>query len=60
MEIRLWNLAEPNKTFISQSTANRYFGNENPIGKIISVDKQYNYEVVGIFEDVPTQFTHKI
>lgn len=46
-------LAEPNKTFISQSTANRYFGNENPIGKIISVDKQYNYEVVGIFEDVP-------
>jgi len=46
-------LAEPNKTFISQSTANRYFGDKNPIGKIISVDKQYNYEVVGIFEDVP-------
>jgi len=45
-------LAEPNKTFISQSTAKKYFGNENPIGKIISVDKQYNYEIVGIFEDV--------
>jgi len=47
------DLAEPNKAFISQSTANRYFGNENPMGKIISVDKQYNYEVVGIFEDIP-------
>jgi len=46
-------LAEPNKTFISQSTANKYFGNENPVGKILSVDKKYNYEVVGIFEDIP-------
>lgn len=46
-------LAQPNKAFVSQSTANKYFGNENPVGKIISVDKQYHYEIAGVFENIP-------
>ncbi|MCP4216870.1 MAG: FtsX-like permease family protein [bacterium] len=45
-------LKEPNRAFISQSTARKYFGSENPIGKTLSVDKKTDYQVVGIFEDV--------
>ncbi len=46
-------LAEPNKAFISQTTAQKYFGNQDPLGKIISVDKKYDYLIAGVFEDIP-------
>ena len=49
----LTGLREPNKAFISRSTAARYFGNQDPLGKVISVDKRTDYTVVGIFEDIP-------
>ncbi|NQU88398.1 MAG: ABC transporter permease [Mariniphaga sp.] len=49
----------PNSAFISESTAKKYFGNQNPIGKKISVDKKVDYEVVGIFEDVSGNSHHK-
>ena len=48
----LKGLADPNNAFISQSTAKKYFGGSNPIGKTISVDKKTDYQVVGIFEDI--------
>ena len=44
---------EPKTTLISQSIANKYFGNESAIGKIISHNYAENYEIVGVFEDVP-------
>lgn len=43
----------PNKAFISQSTAKKYFGDENPIGKFISIDKKTECEVTGVFADIP-------
>ena len=46
------DLREPGKSFISESYAKKYFGSENPIGKKISVDKNTDYEVAGIFKDV--------
>jgi putative ABC transport system permease protein len=46
-------LSAPNKAFISQSTAQKYFGSDDPIGKTISVDKRSEFQIVGIFEDVP-------
>ena len=49
----LTGLKEPNKTFISYATAKKYFGDLNPIGKTISVDKKNDYQVVGIFDDIP-------
>jgi len=49
----LQDLAESNNAFISQSMAQKYFGEENPIGKTISVNKQTYYRVAGLFEDVP-------
>jgi len=46
-------IREPNKAFISQSTAKKYFGNKNPIGQSISLDKKTDYLITGIFADIP-------
>ena len=46
-------IKQPNRAFISQSTARKYFGDKNPQGKTISVDKKVDYQVMGIFRDIP-------
>ncbi|MCX6640248.1 MAG: ABC transporter permease [bacterium] len=46
-------LKEPNRAFISQTMARKYFGSEDPIGKIISANRKVDYQVAGIFEDIP-------
>lgn len=46
-------LAQPNRAFVSESTARRYFGDETPIGKTIFVDKRTDYQVAGVFRDSP-------
>lgn len=46
-------LREPYSAVLSQSTARKYFGDDDPIGKRISVDGNMNFEVKGVFEDVP-------
>jgi putative ABC transport system permease protein len=46
----------PNSTVISQSTATLLFGNNNPIGKVISVEtsgKLIDYRIDGVLEDDP-------
>ena len=46
-------LKEPNSVVITKSTAERYFGSENPMGKTITRDNRYDYTVTGIMENVP-------
>lgn len=46
-------IREPNKAFISRSTALKYFGRSNPVGEYISVDRKTDYKIEGVFEDVP-------
>jgi len=45
-------LTEPDKIAISKSFATKVFGSENPLGKVISLDK-YNLTVSHVFADVP-------
>jgi len=45
-------LAIPNQAILSKSTAIRYFGNEDPIGKVLDGDFG-EYKVSGVFKDVP-------
>jgi putative ABC transport system permease protein len=47
-------LVQPNTLVISQSAANKYFGRENPIGKLLTV-KSWNaaFTVTGVMKDVP-------
>lgn len=46
-------LNTPNNILLSESTAKRYFGSENPLGKTLSVDNRNTFEVKGVFEDFP-------
>lgn len=50
-------LNRPNTVTLSQSTAKKYFGDTNPIGKIITVDNNKELEVTGVFEDFPSNST---
>lgn len=47
-------LNKPNSVVLTQSTANKYFGEENPIGKVLDIPNSPNDLVVtGVCEDVP-------
>ena len=50
-------LKDPFKIVVSQSMAKKYFGDADPIGKILRADGQVDYEVSGVFEDLPAN-TH--
>ncbi|RYU92417.1 ABC transporter permease [Mucilaginibacter terrigena] len=46
-------LADPSSVVITASTAKKYFGNDNPMGKILKADDTNNLMVTGVIEDVP-------
>lgn len=46
-------LKNANSIVITESTAKKYFGNSNPLGKIIEIDNKYMFEVNGVIKDVP-------
>jgi putative ABC transport system permease protein len=39
---------------ISEKIAQKYFGNENPIGKVLKCDNKFDLTVVGLLKNVPT------
>lgn len=48
-------LKSPNTVVLSQSTAKKYFGNDDPIGKVLFVgSNETNFIVTGIAEDCPS------
>ena len=42
-----------NSIVISASIAKKYFGNEDPVGKAITVDKENQFVVSGVMADIP-------
>jgi len=46
-------LTQPNSVVISESMAKKYFGDEEPIGKILNSDKRLDYRVTGVVKNVP-------
>ncbi|MFZ1082455.1 MAG: ABC transporter permease, partial [Candidatus Kryptoniota bacterium] len=46
-------LSEPNSIVITQSAAQKYFDNENPVGKILNADYQTSYMITGLMKDFP-------
>ena len=53
-------LKAPFKAVISQSLAKKYFGSENPVGKMIRNNGKTEYEVTGVFEDLPVNTHMKV
>tara|TARA_R110002033_G_scaffold26394_1_gene60254 strand:- start:75880 stop:78315 length:2436 start_codon:yes stop_codon:yes gene_type:complete len=47
-------LRELNSVMLSASVANALFGDEEPIGKTIEVNNQYDVTVSAIYEDIPS------
>jgi putative ABC transport system permease protein len=50
-------LENPFTIMFSRPMAEKYFGNENPVGKTIRMDNQFDYTVTGVFEPLPAQST---
>ncbi|MEQ9309118.1 MAG: ABC transporter permease [Balneolaceae bacterium] len=50
-------LTNESSIVISNEMAKRFFGNENPIGKILTLDFESDYIVSGILEEIPHNST---
>ena len=50
-------LSGNNRAVLSESIARKYFGDENPIGKILIAEGTFHLEVTGIMRDLPSN-TH--
>jgi putative ABC transport system permease protein len=46
-------LTKPASIVLTQSMANKYFGDEDPMGKSLNADNRRDYLVTGVVEDVP-------
>lgn len=47
-------LADPSSIVLSERMAKKYFGRQNPIGKILHVDNQMDFVITGILENIPS------
>ena len=48
-------LTDPSTIVLTKDLAERYFGNANPVGKTIKIDKE-NFAVKGVLADLPKHF----
>jgi putative ABC transport system permease protein len=46
-------LKNPGSVVLTQTTAKKYFGNADPIGKVIELDKSEPLKVTGVAKDIP-------
>ncbi|MEL7122015.1 MAG: ABC transporter permease [Bacteroidota bacterium] len=46
-------LDEPNSIVINETFANKVFGNNNPIGEVLTIPDDRDYTVTGVFKDMP-------
>lgn len=46
-------LADPFSIVITETMAAKYFGDEDPLGKPLKIDGQYDFQVSGILKDLP-------
>lgn len=47
-------LKDPNSIVLTETTAKKYFGNDDPMGKVVEIDKHLQLKVTGIAKDVPS------
>lgn len=50
-------LNSPHSIVLTESTAEKYFGNENPVGKILRLKNKFDFKVTGVMQDIPVN-TH--
>ena len=47
------NLDDPSSLLISESAAKAYFGDADPLNKLMKIDNQMNVKVTGVYKDFP-------
>jgi len=52
-------LSDPNSLVLSERTAKKYFGTENPLGKIITVNNEFPMTVAGVMKEIPRNSTFR-
>ncbi|MDO8908141.1 MAG: ABC transporter permease [Pseudohongiella sp.] len=50
-------LSDPNTVVVTQSTAAKYFGMEDPMGKVLTLENRNDLRVTGVIRDLPSN-TH--
>ena len=53
-------LSDISSVVLAQETAEKYFGNADPVGKVIRVDNRFNFKVTGVIKNVPSNSHLKI
>ena len=46
-------LVDPRSIVLTESTAKKYFRNEDPMGKVLRLDNAYDFLITGVMKDVP-------
>jgi ABC-type antimicrobial peptide transport system permease subunit len=52
-------LANPNEALVTEKMAHKYFGNDNPIGKVFKLDNNINVTITGVLQDLPNNTDQK-
>ena len=45
--------AEPFSVVLTQTEARKYFGNSDPVGKVLKLNNKYDFTVTGILKEIP-------
>ncbi|MCI0470487.1 MAG: ABC transporter permease, partial [Candidatus Aminicenantes bacterium] len=46
-------LKEPSSILISEDMRDKYFGSDNPVGEIITLEEWGDYKITGVFKNIP-------
>ena len=47
-------LAEPFSLVLTEASSQKYFGEENPLGKILKYNNRYDFKITGVVEKLPS------
>ena len=50
-------LGEPNTIIISEKLARKYFGEEDPMGRSVLIERDKSYKITGVTKDIPANAT---
>ncbi len=53
-------IVDPNTMIINETVAEKYFGDEDPLGQILTLENRADIRITGVFRDVPDNATEQL